>query len=83
MTSNAKKRTVEDRDTDIDRADLSQDEMGNNQLQGDDQLNVHNERAEVPDVRHKPDDVVESFEKTDKDVRAERDLGKGNRSGGN
>jgi hypothetical protein len=34
----------------------------------------------VPDVKKKPDDgVIDSLEKMDKDVRAEKDLGKGAR----
>ena len=81
MTAEPKKRNLDNEQTDIERADLAQDEMGNNQLQGDDQEDVHNERQEVPDVRTEPDDVMESFEKMDKEKRAREDLGKGNRSG--
>lgn len=66
----------------ITETDLAQDKMGNNQLQGDDQLNVHNQRQAVPDVKTDADDLLKSFEKLDKDVRAERDLGKGNRQSG-
>jgi hypothetical protein len=67
----------------VGETDLAQERMGNNQLQGNDQGNVHNQRHAVPDAKAEPDeDVVESFEKLDKDVRAERDLGKGRRSGG-
>jgi len=61
-------------------SDFAQDKMGNNQLQGDDQNNVHNQRRAVPDAKTHTDGVVESFEKLDKDERAKRDLGKGNRS---
>lgn len=64
-------------------ADLSSERMGRNKLQGDDQLNVPNERQAVPDVKQETDGVVESFEKMDKDRRAREDLGKGNRSGDN
>lgn len=61
---------------------FAQDRMGRNSLQGDDQANVRNERQDQPDARDEADeDVLESFEKLDKDVRAERELGKGNRSG--
>lgn len=60
------------------RADLAQDEMGNNSLQGNDQRNVRNQRHAVPDVKQEADGVLESFEKLDKDVRARKDLGKGN-----
>ncbi len=65
--------------TDLARADLADDEMGRNSLQGDDQANVRNERHAVPDTRLETDGIVESLEKLDKDVRAVRDLGKGNR----
>jgi hypothetical protein len=60
--------------------DLAQDKMGNNQLQGDDQSNVRNQRHSVPDTKTETDGIIESLEKLDKDVRATRDLGKGNRS---
>ena len=62
----------------ISRSDLAQDEMGNNQLQGDDQENVRNQRHALPDVKTEADGVIESFEKFDKDERAKTDLGKGN-----
>lgn len=62
-------------------ADFAARKMGRNSLQGDDQENVRNQRQAVPDVKTEPDEVMESFEKTDKDVRARTDLGKGNRSG--
>lgn len=62
----------------IVRADLAQDEMGNNQLQGNDQYSVRNQRKAVPDVKVETDGVIESFEKLDDDVRARKDLGKGN-----
>ena len=58
----------------LSEAAIAQDKMG------DDQSNVRNQRHAVPGVRQKPDDgVVESLEKMDKDVRAERELGKGAR----
>jgi hypothetical protein len=64
----------------LSEADLAQDKMGDNALQGNDQSNVRNQRHAVPDVKQTPDDgVVESLEKMDKDVRAERELGKGAR----
>lgn len=60
--------------------DLAQDIMGDNALQGDDQAHVRNQRHAVADVRQTPDDgVIESLKKMDKDVRAEKELGKGNR----
>ncbi|MEM5492168.1 hypothetical protein [Hoeflea sp. AS16] len=67
----------------LTEADLAQDKMGDNSLQGDDQGNVRNQRQAVPDVKKKPDDsVIESLEKMDKDVRAEKELGKGARKQG-
>lgn len=64
------------------RTDLAGDIMGNNQLQGDDQENVRNERQAVPDTKLTPDaDPVESAKMLDKDARARAELGKGNRSG--
>lgn len=64
----------------LSESDLAQDKMGDNSLQGNDQSNVRNQRQAVPDVKQEPDDgVVESLEKMDKDVRAERELGKGAR----
>lgn len=62
----------------LTESDLAQDKMGDNSLQGDNQANVRNQRQAVPGVKKKPDDgVIDSLEKMDKDVRAERDLGKG------
>ncbi|OCW58678.1 hypothetical protein [Hoeflea olei] len=67
----------------LTETDLAQDKMGDNALQGDDQANVHNQREAQAGVRQKPDDgVVESLKKMDKDVRAERELGKGARKSG-
>lgn len=64
----------------LNENDLAQDKMGDNSLQGDDQANVRNQRQAVPDAKQEPDkSVVESLEKMDKDVRAERELGKGAR----
>lgn len=60
-------------------ADLAQDIMGKNSLQGDDQSSFHNERQAVPDVKAEADDLMETFEKSDKNIRARRDLGKGRR----
>lgn len=60
--------------------ELSSDIMGNNQLQGDDQANVHNQRRAVPDAKLTPDSgPVESAQMLDKDERARRELGKGAR----
>lgn len=78
-SDSAKQPEREDR---IDETDLAADSMGNNQLHGDDQGNVHNQRQAQAEVRGEADaDPVESFRKLDKDVRAREELGKGNRSG--
>jgi len=61
----------------ITKTDLASDKMGNNQLQGEDQLKVHNQRYDVADVKQDTDGAIESFEKLDKDERAKRDLNKG------
>ncbi len=72
-------------DTDKKRAplsetDLASDIMGRNELQGDDQANVRNERQAVPDAKQTADsDPVESAILTDKVARAKAELGKGNR----
>jgi hypothetical protein len=65
----------------LGETDLANDRMGKNSLQGNDQVSVRNERHADPDARLKPDEMMESFEKMDKDKRAKSDLGKGNRSG--
>ncbi|WP_424932383.1 hypothetical protein [Amaricoccus macauensis] len=62
--------------SDITETDLASDKMGYNRLQGDDQEQVHNQRQAVPDEKTETDGIIESLEKMDKDVRAERDLGK-------
>ena len=80
MTADARKKNRKPEAADLSRSDLAADEMDNNQLQGDDQESVRNERKAVPDARKKADGVIESFEKLDKNARAEKDLGKGNRS---
>lgn len=64
----------------LQQSDFAQEEMGRNRLQANDQTRVRNERKATPDVKQQPDeDVIESFEKQDKDLRAREDLGKGNR----
>lgn len=62
----------------LTESDLASERMGRNNLQGDNQSNVHNERRAVPDVKQQTDGVVESFQKLDKNKRAKEDLGKGN-----
>ncbi|UOM35917.1 hypothetical protein [Acuticoccus sp. I52.16.1] len=62
----------------IGETDIAGDVMGNNRLQGDDQLNVHNQRQAVPDAKLTADaDPVESARLQDKDARAEAELNKG------
>lgn len=60
----------------LTETDFAQDKMGNNQLQGDDQEQVRNQRHAVPDEKVETDGIIESLEKLDKDVRAREDLGK-------
>ena len=64
----------------LTEADLAQDKMGQNKLAGNDQHSVRNQRHSQAEAKKQPDDVIESFEKLDKNTRAERDLGKGNRT---
>jgi hypothetical protein len=64
----------------LDEFELSSEIQGKNKLHGDDQNNRVNQRQAQPEARPDTDGLLESFEKMDKDVRAERDLGKGNRS---
>ncbi|WP_157961895.1 hypothetical protein [Acuticoccus kandeliae] len=64
----------------LSEADLANDIMGRNALQGDDQANVRNERQAVPGAKTEADSgPVESARLTDKDARAKAELGKGNR----
>jgi hypothetical protein len=79
VTKHSKKIPTGGRAMDTTRTDLAQDIMGKNSLQGDDQSNVRNQRQAQSDVKLETDGIVESFEKIDKDVRAESDLGKGRR----
>ena len=66
----------------LDEFDIASDIQGRNKLQGDNQTDVVNQRHAQAEEKGDTDGLIESFEKMDKDVRAERDLGKGNRSGG-
>ena len=66
--------------TDLTESDFAQQKMGRNSLQGDDQSNVRNQRHAVPEPREDADDgVIETLEKSDKNVRAKREFGKGRR----
>ncbi len=66
-----------DREGPRDETDIASEKMGRNKLQGDDQESVHNQRQAVPDVSKDAGGVIETAESTDKDVRARRELGKG------
>lgn len=57
-------RRPDSRDLDID--DMPSQVQGNNQLHGNDQVAVHNQRHAVPDAKAETDGVVESFEKLEK-----------------
>ncbi|MBS9720898.1 hypothetical protein JYU29_09395 [Tianweitania sp. BSSL-BM11] len=59
--------------TNLSETDLASDKMGNNQLQGNDQETVHNQRQAVPDAKKETEGVVESFENMDPKTRAERE----------
>ena len=59
--------------TKLSETDLAADKMGNNQLQGNDQEAVQNQRQAVPDVKKVTEGVVESFETMDPKTRAERE----------
>lgn len=77
MTAKKTKQPRGARASEVSETDLAQQRMGDNKLQGNDQAAVHNQRRAVPDVKQEADDVVDSLEKLDKDVRAREDLGKG------
>ena len=64
----------------LSEADLANRKMGDNDLQGDDQANVRNQRHAVPETKLETDSIKDSLEKLDKAERAKRDLGKGNRT---
>lgn len=60
--------------------DRANKKMGTFGEQGHAKEKLTNERDAVPDVRDSADkDILESFEKMDKDVRADEELGKGRR----
>lgn len=52
------------------RSDFADDMHGNNQLQGNDQRNVRNQRGTMPGETDKTEGVVESFENMDARKRA-------------
>jgi hypothetical protein len=57
---------------DLLETDLANQKMGNNQLQGNDQEDVRNQRHAVPDADPNAEGVIESFENMDPQVRAAR-----------
>ena len=65
----------------VTETDLASDIMGDNALQGDDQLNVQNERKAQAEALQEATGVVESAKRQDKDYRAQTEMGKGNRYG--
>jgi len=60
----------------FDEFDLAADIKGNNRLHGQDQRDGSSQRQSMAEEKGETDGLIESFEKLDKDVRAERDLGK-------
>ena len=62
----------------LDEFDLAADIKGKNKLHGADQSRGSERQAQA-DEKGETDGLIESFEKLDKDVRAERDLGKKSR----
>lgn len=79
MTRENKARDLNEPAEKLRETDLANQKMGDNDLNANDQSNVRNQRHAQPDAKREADDVIESFEKMDKDVRAREDLGKGNR----
>jgi hypothetical protein len=76
MAENEKKTPRQEHQSasDLREVDFAADKMGNNQLQGDDQANVRNQRHAQPGTKREADkNVRETLEKSDKRVRAERD----------
>jgi len=51
---------------DVSETDLAAEKMGNNQLQGDDQLNVHNERHAQAEATTETDSVMEGLERRER-----------------
>jgi len=60
----------------FDEFDLASDIKGRNSLQGLDQGRANSQRQAQAGEKGETDDLIESFEKLDKDERARRDLGK-------
>lgn len=60
----------------FDEFDLAAELKGKNSLHGEDQGRHNNERQAQAGAKGETDGLMESFEKLDNEVRAERDLGK-------
>jgi hypothetical protein len=65
----------------IDEFDLASDLKGKNSLHGENQLRNRNQRQAQAEAKGETEGLMESFEKLDDDVRAERDHGKRSASG--
>ncbi|MEZ5855447.1 MAG: hypothetical protein R3D67_12175 [Hyphomicrobiaceae bacterium] len=78
VSSTSAKKQPQRKAADLTEADIASEKMGKNSLQGRDQASVRNQRHAVPNVRREADtSIQDTLEKTDPDVRARRDLGKG------
>ena len=58
---------------DLSETDLAADKMGNNRLQGDDQLNVHNERHAQAEAKTETDSVMEGLERRERRERRQEE----------
>jgi len=72
MAENRKSAPVRKHDKLLE-TDLANRKMGDNQLQGNDQEDVRNQRHAVPDAKREAEGVIESFENMDPRVRAKRE----------
>ena len=57
----------------LTEGDFAADKMGNNDLQGNDQQEVRNERHALPGEKREAEGLIERFENADPRVRAERE----------
>lgn len=74
--ANKKERQVRGDASKVLETDLANDKMGNNELQGNDQEDVRNQRHAVPDAKVETEGVIESFENMDPKLRAKRENAK-------
>ena len=54
---------------DLTETDLAAEKMGNNQLQGDDQENVHNQRHAQAEVTTGTDSVIEGLKRKEREEK--------------